>query len=148
MLTNRINPVADHIINPWQTGFIPGRQGHDNIMIMELLLKETNEWTAGVAAILSLDQEKAYDRVGWGYFHRVLEAFGSGKCMHNWIQCCYSDLSRRIILNGQQVKSFSVSRGLRQGDPLAPILFNFVLESFLLYYNKHATGILTSDKPL
>lgn len=61
VLTNRINPIANITINPWQTGFIPGHQGHDNIMLMEMLLKETEAWTEGNAAILSLDQEKAYD---------------------------------------------------------------------------------------
>lgn len=144
-LTNRINPIASVSINPWQTGFIPGRQGHDNIMLMEMVLKETDTRTGGNAAILSLDQEKAYDRVEWGYLHRVLEAFGFGKRIRNWIRCCYSDLSGQIILNGQKAAPYPVARGLRQGDPLAPILFNYVLEPFLLYYNKTAKGIPTSD---
>lgn len=142
VLTNRINPVADHLIGEWQTGFIPGRQGHDNVLILDLVASALHKGDRGHGALLSLDQEKAYDRVEWSYLHRVLDRFGFGPRLRGWIKACYTNLFATITLRGKQSERYNVFRGLRQGDPLAPILFNFVLEPFLLYYNSHAVGCL------
>lgn len=145
VLTNRINPVARSVIDPWQTGFIPGRQGIDNALLLDLLSDHVIDGTHGEAAILSLDQEKAYDRVEWDYLHKVLERFGFGPKVRRWVQGCYSDLSAKILLDGRQSAPYAIRRGLRQGDPLAPILFNFVLEPFLRYYSSVASGVATAD---
>ena len=144
-LTNRINPVARGVINAWQTGFIPGRQGLDNALLLDLLSDHVFDGSRGEAAILSLDQEKAYDRVEWDYLHQVLERFGFGPKVRHWVRCCYSDLSAKILLNGRQTAPYMLQRGLRQGDPLAPILFNFVLEPFLRHYDKTASGVATGN---
>jgi len=143
VLTNRINPVAHGLVGSWQTGFIPGRQGHDNILLLDLVAHHFHDGSADDAAILSLDQEKAYDRVNWGYLHKVLEKFGFGPRMRHWILQCYTDLNASIIVNGTRSRPYMIGRGLRQGDPLAPILFNFVLEPFLLYYSRNARGCNT-----
>lgn len=140
VLTNRINPVANKLIGSWQTGFIPGRQGHDNVLLLDLVADHFHEGLAGDAAILSLDQEKAYDRVNWEYLHKVLERFGFGERMRYWILQCYTGLNASVIVNSTRSQRYNIGRGLRQGDPLAPILFNFVLEPFLLYYHRYATG--------
>ena len=146
-LTNRINPIANNLIGAWQTGFIPGRQGHDNVLMLDLVTYELHRGDQGDGALLSLDQEKAYDRVEWSYLHKVLEKFGFGPRIRTWIKACYSDLFATILLRGRQSDRYIVQRGLRQGDPLAPILFNFVLEPFLLYYNRHAKGCLREPIP-
>jgi exonuclease III len=147
VLTNRINHAAKQVIGAWQTGFIPGRQGHDNVRMLELASLSLQSGDKGEAAILSLDQEKAYDRVEWSYMHRVLQAFGFGPRTRAWVRSCYSDLSATIVMNRNQSAPYEAHRGLRQGDPLAPLLFNFVLEPFLLYYERHASGIPTPGTP-
>lgn len=139
-LTNRINPVANTIINTHQTGFIPGRQGHDNVMVLDLLVHYFQGGDKGDASILSLDQQKAYDRVDWGYLSQCLERFGFGSRIRHWIDRCYSNLSAKIYFGNHISDSYEIKRGLRQGDPLAPILFNFVLEPFLLFYSRIADG--------
>lgn len=146
-LTNRINPVARGVIHPWQTGFIPKRHGLDNALLIDLLSDHVHDGSLGEAAILSLDQEKAYDRVEWDYLHQVLERYGFGPKVRHWVRCCYSDLSAKILLNGRQSAPYTLQRGLRQGDPLAPILFNFVLEPFLQHYNSISSGVRTANMP-
>lgn len=139
-LTNRINPVADKILDIHQTGFIPKRQGHDNIMLLDLMISFFEGGRRGEASLLSLDQQKAYDRVDWGYLHRCMERFGFGPRLRHWIKLCYTELEATIHLGSRKSDPYQIKRGLRQGDPLAPILFNFVLEPFLLHYSRTATG--------
>lgn len=148
ILTNRINPVANHVLNKHQTGFIPGRQGHDNVMLLDLLVHHFQEGDQGDCSILSLDQQKAYDRVDWGYLRRCLESFGFGPRIRHWIDICYTNLSAKIYFGNHISDPYTISRGLRQGDPLAPILFNFVLEPFLLFYSRNAGGAPIPGLPL
>lgn len=169
VLTTRTNKVASYLLGDWQTGFIPGHNDHDNVYQLHLVMQQeykriTKDQTLlydqyvgqntcrpghfpshPSSAFLSIDQEKAYDRVEWEYLHAVLVKFGFGPRYRKWIKRCYTNLSSRLIVNGRLADSFSVSRGLRQGDPLAPLLFNFVIEPFLLYYTTHAKGIKTPD---
>ena len=146
-LTNRINKAVDQVVEKWQTGFIPGRQGHDNVMMLELLTKHVEDGRRGRVMLLSLDQETAYDRVEWDYLHRVLEGFGFGPRVRNWIRCRYTNLSASLSLNGRQTAPYTVERGLRQSDPLTPILFKLVLEFFLLHFAFHAKGVEAVAEP-
>ena len=53
-----------------------------------------------------------------------------GFCLkwRNWISACLHSATISILINGSPTKEFCPSRGLRQGDPLAPLLFNIVGE--------------------
>ncbi|GMI70762.1 hypothetical protein HRI_000745500 [Hibiscus trionum] len=53
--------------------------------------------------------------------------FGSVWC--NWIRRCISTASISILINGSPTKSFSIKRGLKQGCPMSPLLFNIVAEA-------------------
>ncbi|GBG78290.1 hypothetical protein CBR_g26320 [Chara braunii] len=73
----RFTTVLSDIIHPSQTRFIPGRQILHNVMmaeeIVELVLSGEDQY-----AIVLLDLEKAYDRVGWEFLQATLTAFGFG----------------------------------------------------------------------
>ena len=53
-----------------------------------------------------------------------------GFCLkwRNWISVCLQSATISVLINGSPTKEFVPSRGLRQGDPLAPLLFNIVAE--------------------
>lgn len=46
----------------------------------------------------------------------------------SWIKTCVMSASASIILNGSPTSSFNLQKGLRQGDPLYPFLFNLAFE--------------------
>lgn len=63
--------------------------------------------------IFKLDFFKAFDRVSWGFFNRLLEKFGFGYKWRGWLLTCWSMASFSILLNGSSGKVFKSSRGLR-----------------------------------
>ena len=73
------------------------------------------------AALLSLDQEKAFDRVEWPFLEKVLEQMGFGPSFRQWVSLLDTSVNSADIVNGHLSDAFPISRGVRQGCPLSPI---------------------------
>ena len=71
---------------------------------------------------MSLDQEKAFDRVNRSFLLNLLLAVGFGPHFSRWIAILYNGVYMRIILNNWLTKRISLERGVRQADPLSPLL--------------------------
>lgn len=78
--------------------------------------------------IIKLDFEKAFDTVNWEFLFDLLAKFGFGSKWLGWIKTCLSTASISILVNGSPTNEIQLERGLRQGDPLSPFLFNIVAE--------------------
>ena len=84
----------------------------------------------GLPGILcKLDVEKACDHVNWGFLMQLLEQSGFSTKWRRWIFFCISTVRFSILINVTPCGFFQSSRGLRQGDPLSPLLFFLVMEA-------------------
>ena len=78
--------------------------------------------------IISIDAEKAFDKIQHPFMIKSLQKAGIEGTYLNIIKAIYDKPTANIILNGEKLKAFPVKSGTRQGCPLSPLLFNIVLE--------------------
>jgi hypothetical protein len=76
-----------------------------------------------------MDLEKAYDHVNWDFLLYTMRRCGFGGKWCLWIAHCIYFVRFLVLVNGSPNGFFSSSHGLRQGDPLSPLLFVFVMET-------------------
>ena len=84
-------------------------------------LKEKNH------IIISIDAEKAFDKIQHSFMIKTLQKVGIEGTYLNIIKAIYDKPTAYIILNGEKLKPFPLRSGTRQGCPLSPLLFNIVL---------------------
>ena len=78
--------------------------------------------------IISIDAEKAFDKIQHPFMIKTLQKVGIEGTYLNIINAIYDKPTANIILNGEKLKAFPLRSGTRQGCPLSPLLFNIVLE--------------------
>jgi hypothetical protein len=95
-----------------------------------------------------IDFKKAYDWVDRQLLWRCLESLGMhGECLST-LKCMYEKVRLQVRLNGALGSAFDSETGVKQGDPLSPLLFGLFIdkiESFLR--DKYPTaGVLLLNK--
>ncbi len=84
LLSVRVENSVGQIISPDQTGFIRGRYSFSNIRRLFNIVYSSHSNNPEV--VLSLDAEKAFDRVEWNYLFQILGKFGFGPIFTSWIK--------------------------------------------------------------
>ena len=78
--------------------------------------------------IVSIDAEKAFDKIQHPFMIKTLQKMGIERTYLNIEKAIYDKPTVNIILNGEKLKAFPLRSRIRQGCPLSPLLFNIVLE--------------------
>ena len=125
--TNRITEVAQKVVSPTQTAFMPGRHILEGVLILHETIHELHRKKMN-GVLLKIDFEKAYDKVQWPFLQQVLRMKGFDPKWCEWIEQFVSRGSVGIKVNDDLGRYFQTRKGLRQGDPLSPILFNIVAD--------------------
>lgn len=129
-LTNRLTKALPYIIDSDQTFCIEGRSIYSNLHLMRDTIEYTNDRNTQLA-IITLDQEAAFDRIEHDYLIKTMRTFGLGNKFINYITTMYKSARCVIRLGSSLVPPFEFLCGIRQGDPLSGCLFSISIEPFL-----------------
>ena len=102
-------------------GLIPGMQGFFNIHKPISVIHHINKQKNKNHMILSIDAEKAFDKIQHPFLIKTLQKVGIDGTYLNMIKAIYDKPTVNIILNGEKLKEFPLRSGARQGGPLLPL---------------------------
>ena len=128
VLANRLTKVLSVILSEDQTCGVPGRSIYENLFLLRDTLDYIDHKQLS-PALISLDQEKAFDRVNHGFLQRVLSRFNFGPSFRQWVNIVYTDIHSCVLNNGWLSAKIKLDRGVRQGCPLSPLLYCLVAET-------------------
>lgn len=126
ILAVRLEKLMPQIISTDQTGFILNRHSSSNLRRLLNIVYSSPACVPEM--VISLDAEKAFDRVEWTYLFSTLKQFGFDETFISWIKLLYAQPLAGVITNGKQSEYFPLGRGTRQGCPLSPLLFAIAIE--------------------
>ena len=128
ILANRIQKHIKKIIHHDKVGLIPEIQGFFNTHKSINVIHHINKLKNKNHVIISIDVEKAFDKIQHPFMIKTLQKAGIEGTYLNIIKVIYDKPTANIILNGEKLKAFPLKSGTGQGCPPSPLLFNIVFE--------------------
>ncbi|PNX63728.1 ribonuclease H, partial [Trifolium pratense] len=124
VIVNRLKPLMPTIISPYQTGFVPTRSIHENIVVAQEMVHTMYKMRGRTGFIaIKVDLAKAYDRLRWSFISAVLEEVNLPQGLRNIIMNCITSVKTNVMWHGSRSDFFTPGRGIRQGDPMSPYIF-------------------------
>ena len=130
LLTSRLKMVLPRLIQPTQVAFVKERKILFNVLIFQDIAWGYSRKGISPRCIMKIDLHKAFDSVHWPFIKELLHHLKFLDQFVKWIMACITSISFSIHVNGQQGRTFQGRRGLKQGDPLSPLLFFLTIEYF------------------
>ena len=132
VITKRVQAKTDAIgfLGEDQFGFRRGKGTRDAIGCLRMLSERRLQNGKNIY-ICFVDYEKAFDRVDWRILMRALKRVGVDWRDRRLIANLYLGQSVKVRIEGELSESCLIGRGVRQGCPLSPLLFNIYIEELV-----------------
>jgi hypothetical protein len=144
VLSSRLAPHMAEIVGSQQSAFIRGCCLHDNFQLVHCTARKLHALKRD-SIFLKLDITKAFDTVDWAFLLEVLTKLGFGRRWISMVCGLLGTTSTRVVVNGVPGGLIFNRRGLRQGDPLSPLLFDTVMDTLHLILQRADELALLTD---
>ena len=148
VMAMRSESILPFLVHHNQNAFIKGRSIFDAIRTIDDILEYAKR-NSRTGILVTIDFEKAFDSLNRTFLVKVLQKFNFGTYFLQWIRTFYKNLSSCVLNNGF-TNVYSVSRGVRQGDPLSPLLFILSLEILACYIrqDRNIHGLVINNEEM
>jgi len=127
ILLSRLIPYAKELIGDHHCGFRRNSSTIDHIFCIRQILEKKWEYNEEVHHLF-IDFEKTYDSVRREVLYKILIEFGVPRTLVRFVNMSLTETYSRVRVGMNVSDRFRFMNGLKQGDALSPLLFNFALE--------------------
>ena len=124
----------------YQNGFRDGRSVIDNVFALKIINEKLWEYNQSVQ-YLFIGFQKAYDSIHRDTLWECMKEFKIPTKLINMCKTCVQETRSAVRIEGTASYFFEKKKGLKQGDPLSPILFNLALQKVIQSTKMVPTGI-------
>ncbi|MDV3140050.1 MAG: reverse transcriptase family protein, partial [Sweet potato little leaf phytoplasma] len=128
VLCNRLSSVLPSLVQENQGAFVKDRSILHNILITQELIRLYGRRRVSPRCMMKIDLRKAYDTLEWNFIEEMLHHLKFPQLFVDWTMECIKTASYNIVINGVRGNRFQGTRGIRQGDPISPLLFVLAME--------------------
>jgi hypothetical protein len=142
ILALRLQPCLTQVIHPAQTAFIRGRRRGEPVLLLQALAAWLPQQSPPQTAVAMLcDFAKAFDTVDRSFLFAVMERLGMGTGFLSWVHTLLSHTRACAVVNGFRSPSEPFYAGVRQGCPLSPLLYLFIGQALIKWWEAQGWGI-------
>ncbi|KAL3702291.1 hypothetical protein R1sor_020313 [Riccia sorocarpa] len=126
-LQMRLAPVLQRLITWEQNAFLAGRQLHTTVFLCNEAVFQAKIQKQD-SVLLKIDYRKGFDTIRWDFLYAAMHKMQFGDTFITFVQTLNNAASSSVRINNATSKSFAISRSVRQGCPLSPLLFTIAVQ--------------------
>jgi len=141
LLCSRLKVVLPYLVHDYQGAFVKRRELLYNVLNCQDLVSGYNRKHVTSHRMMKIELHKVFDSIHWDFLKDLLLSFKFPPQFVTWTLACVTLITFSLYLNGQLYGSYASGLGLRQGDPLSPLLFvlsmDYLSRLFIHSSSKH-----------